>query len=345
MDECEYTLCSSSTEQGEIPIIHVKRSKTKALPFPRTKSQIQYMYLPGSSLFIGTNTIPRSCDYQVDVLTTKLKKRLKQDFPYPFQCLSMKEDKAFFENGFNHVCNISDDQQICLNFVKTIENIVDARNAIEENNEQLETQIPHVKDKQNDRYAKICQEFMTGILLHDMTKKQKNIIIRDYMLCSIHSKDAYIRFTIKSSNNHTYIVFDEMYTKEIRYYEYLKMYGIEVVKSLGSSEARAYTSDEGTLIVYSSTLFENSKGVQRLFSGVDIKKTVEVVTNIESIKLIPCTDGLKDEAGMLFGITLDDGEYVFNNGDVYEINVNGDKHKFNGVMFTDFIADMEILNE
>ncbi|KAH9411555.1 hypothetical protein HK407_04g06570 [Ordospora pajunii] len=345
MDECEYTLCSSSTEQGEIPIIHVKRSKIKASPFPRTKSQIQYMYLPGTSLFIGTNTIPRPCDYQVDVLTTKLKKRLKQDFPYPFLCLSMKEDRMFFENGLNHVCNINNDEQICPIFIKAIMKIVDVRNAIERSKEQLETRIPHVKDKQNDGYAKICQKFMHGHLLHDVQKKQKNIIIRDSMLCNMRNKDAYIRFTVKSIDNCTYIVFDEIYTREVRYYEYLKMYGQEVVRSLGSSETRIYTIDEGTIAVYSSTLFENSQGVQRLFSGIDAKKTVEVVTNKDDVKLMPCSDTLKNEASMLLGIALDEGVYVFNNRDVYEINTNGKKHRFSGVVFTDFIAGTEILTE
>lgn len=339
----EYTLCSSSTEQGEIPVIHVKRFKEEPPLFPRTRSQLQYMYLPNKPLFVGLNTIPRSCDYQVSVLTTKLKKRLKHDLPYPFLCLSMNLDKAFFESKFALVSRVHEiENGIDLSLIKTKERIIHIKDEVDTGaNGRNEVRLEHIRDKQNDTYKDACQDFLVGKLFEDAEAKRINIIIRDSTINSLLKKDAYIHFYVKKRDDKLYVVFDEVYTREIKYYDYLTRYGEEVVRSLKSSEIRVYSGEEATVVVYSSTLFYSSSGIQRLFCGIDVEKSIDVVVNIEDVRAVRSSGALGDEMKVIFGIELEEGEYVLNDGKIYTTNPNGEKFVFDGVVFTDFLDSQE----
>ncbi|KAG5859956.1 hypothetical protein KMI_04g07670 [Encephalitozoon hellem] len=339
----EYTLCSSSTEQGEIPIIHVKRLKGEPPLFPRTRSQLQYMYLPNKPLFVGPNTIPRSCDYQVNVLTTKLKKRLKHDLPYPFLCLSMNLDKTFFEGKFIFVSEAQEtDDANDLLLVRTKERIIHIKEEAGPNTEgRNEIRLEHIKDKQHDMYKDVCQDFVAGKLLEDTEERKVNVIIRDSAINSLLKKEVYTHFYVKKENGKLYVVFDEVYTREIKYYDYLTKYGEEVIRSLKSSETRVYCGGEATVVVYSSTLFYSSSGIQRLFGGIDVEKSVDVVVNIEDVRAVKSSGAIGNEVKVILGIRLEEGEYVFNNGKIYAANPDGERFAFDGVVFTDFMDSPE----
>ncbi|ADM11430.1 uncharacterized protein Eint_041430 [Encephalitozoon intestinalis ATCC 50506] len=343
----EYTLCSSSTEQGEIPVIHIKRFKEAPPLFPRNKSQLQYMYLPNKSLFIGPNTIPRSSDYQVNVLTTKLKKRLKHDLSHPFLCLSMNSDRSFFEGRFTFVSTVQipeSVEEMC--FVKGKERIVHVKEKTDVNTDvRKEIKFDHIKDKQNDSYKDVCQDFLLGKLLEGIGDKKINIIIRDSTINNILSKEAYIHFYVKKKDEKLYIVFDEVYTREVKYYDYLSKYGEEVVRSLKSSETRMYSSSEAVVVVYSSTLFYDSSGLHRLFSGIDVEKSIDMVVNIEDVRAVKSSGSLGDELKVLFGIKFEEGEYVLNDKKIYVLEPSGEKFKFNGVVFTDFMDSQEPISD
>ncbi|AFN82909.1 hypothetical protein EROM_041450 [Encephalitozoon romaleae SJ-2008] len=340
----EYTLCSSSTEQGEIPVIHVKRFKEEPPLFPRTRSQLQYMYLPNKPLFVGPNTIPRSCDYQANVLTTKLKKRLKHDLPYPFLCLSMNSDKTFFEDKFALVSKVHEVENVVsdLFLTKTKERIIHIKDEVGTGPEgRNEIKLEHIKDKQNDTYKDACQDFLAGKLFEDGEARRVNIIIKDSTINSLLKKDAYIHFYVKKKDGKLYAVFDEVYTREIKYYDYLSRYGEEVIRSLKSSEIRVYSSEEVTVAVYSSTLFYSSSGIQRLFYGIDVEKSIDVVVNIEDVRAVRSSGALGDEMKVIFGIGVEEGEYVLNDGRIYAVSPNGEKFVFDGVVFTDFLDNQE----
>ncbi|CAD25331.1 hypothetical protein [Encephalitozoon cuniculi GB-M1] len=343
----EYTLCSSSTEQGEIPVIHVKRFKESPPLLPWNKSQLQYMYLPNKPLFVGPNTIPRSCDYQTSILTTKLKKRLKHDLPYPFLCLPMNLDRAFFEGKFAFISKVQEVgsiDELCL--VKSKERIVHVKEETGQGcNLRKETRLEHVRDKQGDAYKDVCQDFLSGKLLEEAETRGVNIAIRDSILNSLLSKEIYAHFSVKKKDDRLYVVFDEAYIREIKYYDYLAEYGKEVVKSLKSSETRVYSNSEASVAVYSSTLFYNSSGIQRLFSGIDVRKSIDIVVNIEDVRIVSSSGALGDELKALFGIKFEEGEYVLNDGKVYTVDPGGEKIAFSGVVFADFMDSQEPISD
>lgn len=339
----EYTLCSSSTEQGEIPIIHVKRFKEGPPPFPRTKSQLQYMYLPNSSLFVGPNTVPRSCDYQTSVLTTKLKRRLKLDLPHPFLCLPMTPDRAFFENRLVLVSETCPAETVDLHPVRSIEKIAYIGDEVSPKPTiRKETRFEHVKDKQDDTYKDVCQELLSEKLLQPSEVRDVNIVIRDSMISSLLAKDAYTRFSVKKKGDSLYVCFEDVYIREIKYYDYLSRYGEEVIRSLKSSEVRISSGPASTVVVYSSALFRSSAGVQRLFSGIDVEKSIETVVNIEDVAVVASSGALGKELKALAGISFEEGEYIFNDRKVYIVDPAGQKLSFVGVVFTDFMDAQEL---
>lgn len=327
----DYTLCSSSTEQGEIPVIKVKRFKARPPVFPTHMSYMKYMYLPGTSLFVGENSVPRSCDYHPNTLTTGLKRRLKQDLPYPFSCITLNGDKPFFENGF-----------VLRNRIKAVPvslELVETRGDVRVVSEEG---LQHIKEARGDRYKEICGDFMSGRLLNcTSSEKCIKILIRDSMLNTLKNKRIYTHFTVQSKDEGLYVVFDKTYSIETRYYEYLDRYGEEVVKSLDSSEIRIYSNKDVKLVVCSFTTFSSPCGTGRLFSGVDVDKSISVVVNMDDVRIVRCLDTLDDELHILLGIEFKEGEYVINQGMLYEVNPNGERFAFNNFSFSGFLEEPE----
>lgn len=331
----EYVLCSSSTEQGEIPFISVKRPRTDSPYFPRNKSQLQHLYLPGTSLFIGSNSIPRSCDYQSDTLTTKLKKRIKQDLPYPFHCISLDSDKAFFADRFAIDSELEPLDDVSLDFVDVRESLAHIKEPYRETIRR-ETTLQHIKEPKDDGYGELCQNIAAGD--HNEVTQ---VVIRDSMLNSLKNNEAFTHFVVTKKNKTLCAVFDKTYFRVIGYYEYLSRYGEEVIRSLDSSEVRTYSNKDIFLTVYSSTTFHDHSGVQRLFSGVDVNRSVDVAVCLENVKIVEHPGSLSNELNILLGIPFREGEYVLNDRKIYKIDPDGERFAYVGFSFSGFMSDEE----
>lgn len=327
----EYTLCSSSSEQGEIPAIPVKRARSTAARFPHARSHLRNMYLPGTCLFVGPNTIPRAWDYPVGVLSARIKKRLRQDLPYPFLCCLQVPDRALFEGAF------------AVESRAAPAGIPLALAAVREKIEDVEGPIPHIKERRADGYKDVVQNFLAGGLFGSLRPEERigtKILIRDSLLNVLGRRDVCTHFFVREKDGETHVVFDASQSMARGYYSLLSKYAEEAVKALGSEEARIYTGPGIVVAVCSHTVFRDSTGLQRMFPGIDVDKTVEPVVNRQSVAMARCPSSLQGEAGILMGIDYKEGEYILNDGCVYQKSPEGTRFSFAELSFADF-ADPE----
>jgi hypothetical protein len=333
MDD-DYILCSSSTEQGEIPVISIKRHKQDRQVLPRQKSYLRHMYLPGTSLFIGPNTVPRSCSYQGSNLTTRMKKKLKQDLPYPFLCFPLDSDRTFFSNKFLHIADVvpKGSNRLSLAAVK-----------YNKRSERV-LEVQHIREAVGDGYREMHSQFGSAKLAKAngiAFDRRLNIMIKDSALSGLGKRERYTHFRVVRGEDRTLVVFEESYIREVGYYDYLRMYGEEAVKSLGFTETRIYTSEDVLLMVCSYTTLVEQNESRRVYASIDVPRSLEVVVNTESVRLVDCDEALGNEVGLVLGIEYDTGEYVLNDGRVYRIDPSGKSIEFVGMDFSGFVSDDE----
>lgn len=135
----EYTLCTSSEEEGQIPSTN----------FPSHITVLQYCYYPHTNIFIGDNNLPRLSDYQDNTMTTRIKKRVKREY---FE--NVYKDKAFFDNKFRFVCEFNFDCN-----VDNINSIEDVNKSCKDNN-NLDNicNLDNVNKNGEDNVNKSCKD-------------------------------------------------------------------------------------------------------------------------------------------------------------------------------------------
>lgn len=304
----EYTLCSSSEEEGQIISNSV---------FPTNLSVLSYCYYPGTSFFVGDNSIPRQSDFQDSTITTRIKKKLKKDI---FDTMNFFKDKAFFDNKFCEATSVlikeESDEATLYDIIADYREINDF----------------YLMKKGLDLYLDLFNKLIYQQNRHNV------ILIKDSLLTKIHNKNVFVYFKILKNDN---ILFEDSYYRIINVYEYLEMYFEEMCKEYKSTEERWYKYKDYDLVVYSSTCFKykhyKDEQVMRYFNGLDCCKNYLSVVNKKSvsIKRIPFVN--KVNLGFLDSILelkLEDGDYAYNDAKIYKIGVNGEHISYEGLDYT-----------
>lgn len=304
----EYTICSSSEEEGEISLSTV---------FPTHISVLTYCYYPKTLFFIGDNYIPRLSDFQDFTLTTRIKKKLKKDI---FDTMNLFKDKAFFDNKFCKVASLTIPKNC------TEASLYDIISDYREINEF------YLLKKGSDLYLELFNKIVY------QQNKENIILIKDSLLTKIHNKNVFVFFKILKNNN---ILFEDSYHRIIDVYEYLEIYFEEICKEYKSTEERWYKYKNYDLIIYSSTCFKTKKNrdeiLMRYYNGIDCSKNYLAVCNKKSICIKKISFVNQVNLGFLdsiINLKLEDGDYACNNGVIYKIGINGEHINYEGIDYT-----------
>ncbi|WUR03854.1 uncharacterized protein VNE69_06173 [Vairimorpha necatrix] len=302
----EYTLCSSSSEEGEI---------SPSSKFPSQISTLSYAYYPNSCLFIGDNSIPRQSDFHEVSFPTKIKKRLNRDF---FDIVNLCRDKSFFDNKFVKQTNSPDKKQ-------TNSQNPDLHDVVSSYKEIINF---HVLKKGIDLYL----DLFNKLVYHQ--NKEDTIFLKDSILTKVHMPNIFVHFKILKHNN---IFFEDSYFKSINVYEYLEMSYEEICKEYKSTEERWYKYKGYNLVIFSSSCFKSNNKIMRYFNGLDCDKNYLAVFDKQSVKIKDVdfkNDVSLDFLDFILSLNLEVGDYAHNQGEIYKIGIEGEHIPYEGIDYT-----------
>lgn len=289
-------------------------------------------YLPHSQYFIGTNSVPRSTEYPSGASFMRIKKKIRKDFPQPFNIISLNKDKAFFNNKFE-LLEEDNRNVVSLDDFKLIK-------VFDSNVKEIDT-IEHIIGLSRNEYGAMCDIFPFDDRKHEVVPNissscSRFILIRDSIVDKLDIPDVFIFFRVIKSRKGTTYVFEDTYFRKIKFYEYIDLYFEEVLRNLSSHEIRTYSTKDTFLAVFSSSVFTKEDYSYRYYDGLDVDKNFLAVINKDKIEILKRNLIKKNNFEYLLGLDLHEGDYAISNRKIYKLGVNGSKHEYDGLVFDDF---------
>ncbi|KAI4292940.1 hypothetical protein PAPHI01_2214 [Pancytospora philotis] len=350
----DFELASSSVEEGEI----VDQG------FPYYKSYKQYYYYPRTTLFIGRNTVPRSMNYKSDLYCSRLKKEIKQDYPYiPFNLLD--NSKTFFGNRFAYlrelrtapdgageggIPSIGDDalptrpESYALKEIKTDHREISSftkKSTSEGRYDKLYQQLFFTHDGRAPLLKSIYESGAKTVLVMEDRALRALDEEHAYIFCRVTDEIVARSDAARQEGGALIkkVILEDIFYSKVLFYKYLELYAEHAVKSFNSEEVRVYEKDGVLLVVHSSTVFLSDGAVRRLYDGLDVRKNVMLVCNRDGPAAVDAESAHWDGARVLRGLDLElpEGDYVINNGKVYRIDNHGEPVDYADIDFSDFV--------
>lgn len=327
----KYKIASSSTEEGEV------RENT----FPYTKSHLQYYYYPLTVQFIGKNTLPNIMSYKSEGICQKLKKEIRNDYPYISFSL-LENYKPFFDNKFVFICNLTADAHAVCGKLKLVSLKADCK------------EIKKLDRNQSNesRYDKFFQKFffMKEDIQPFMFKDCLRIfVLEDRVFENLDAKNAFIFFRVcdqacvvgedetkgKIERKIRKYAFEDIFYSSARFYEYLGIYSEVLVKSHCSEEIRTYNAGDSAFIIYSGTTFKDDGQLRRMYSSFDSKKNTRIIFNKDGPVFSTIQGRECDNIKYLVNLDLPEGDYVINDMKVYKVSMDGLHFEYKGLLYDD----------
>lgn len=143
--------------------------------------------------------------------------------------------------------------------------------------------------------------------------------------------------TEKVSKRRKY-VFEDVYYKTERFYEYLNTCAENWIKSFGGQEMRLYEHGDSSILLHSSTVVRVNGEPKRIFNGIDVCKNAAVIFNRTGPSFIDVTGKTDDSISLLTRLDLEEGDYVINNMRIYRPGDSGEEVPWSDIDFSDFIS-------
>lgn len=339
----KYEIASSSEEEGEV----------HESSFPYYKSYLQYYYYPLTTQFIGKNTVPNIINYKSEGICLKLKKEIKNDYPYiSFNVLDAH--KPFFDNKF---IKIGDVVKTGSDVLKTDNVIKTGSDAIKTDNNKVEflgvkgdyKEIKRIDRKggYENRYDRFFQRFLFN---KDETPSNYSriFVLEDRILEAMDCPDAYIFFRVVSTKDVNVVkyIFEDVFYNRMSFYGYLEIYGENILKTHCSEEIRTYLYENTIIFIHSSTVFYNERNgeetpiLRRLYSGPDYVKNTMILFNKDSPSFCNIQGKKNENLNIVLKIDLKEGDYVLNRGNIYKIGNEGENVEFKGIEYEDFVKSI-----
>ncbi|KAL6120437.1 hypothetical protein NUSPORA_02836 [Nucleospora cyclopteri] len=306
-----YCLTSSSDEEGEI--------KSTKIPF--NKSFLKHSLHPSFHSLIGYNSIPLPINYinaaaGNNTISSRLKKEIKNDHPI-LKVLDHKiesDRKYFNKNRFTLLGEAE-------------EYLGDSREIVE-----------------YIRYITDCEE---------IDENTHTITITDKMINFLPCKTAFISFSYKNNK----LSFTDILFSRILFYDYLDLCMAYKLERDNKSEIRKYQLKVGNdlfnMFISSNTSYiDNRYTERRRLYGNNIDKggNIKLVLNDNNSNTPPYKI-VEHSFPLNFSITINqilnrifkyiinnklEGDYVINEGNIYEINKKGESILYKGKDYKDF---------